>query len=669
MTHNKMRARRPIEPNSLSAPLSLERERREALAMLRAKMESWPYVGSYWLNRRPSLVPELIKPLNDELLGLDEQLAELRAELVIEGSNRFHELDPIRRLDSKAQERLLLKRALKRARARLKRSAAEHEREVKALRGRDEGVEMIKSSEQGPELERQLREFVRQSLSPKLSTARWAELIILDLEQSHQDESALSDELLEELRERLLQPLPFIDSKLERQDLLLTEWMRALHRVAWCEPLESLQRRLSYQQPYRSHFKHLNSLLERVKRLAREGSLSSDELKELCLRACYLLADQQRREERLFLIAYHREELLRDIQQELNAKRQAKRALRELFGSGLFAERALRELELNRRLQKQLCELSEKKSYRELLKRLGRMRELDQEALARRVSVEETRLEYLKELSDERREELVGVKAGDELARLLPSELSLLGELDEGGQGGPEEAELLELLFYQRLSEKSLQVYELSGFEERARREQREVELELPSVTRGPYILCVDSSASMRGEQEQLAKCLALNLASRALREGRACYLLQFSDHHVGIDLTKEGGAAALMNFITMSFSGGTDLDSSLECIHELINEQEGSYQSADLLVISDFEIPEPSRENLREMRRLQGRGVRYYGVATKDRFGSMDFTQRLDQLWVLRSGSELCLEELFAERRSSPLAQTTQVERSLASL
>lgn len=80
------------------------------------------------------------------------------------------------------------------------------------------------------------------------------------------------------------------------------------------------------------------------------------------------------------------------------------------------------------------------------------------------------------------REELCDVTAGDDLARLVPSELVNLAD--------PE----TEAVLFRRITERAAMVYELRG---------------KVSVSEGPIILCVDESGSMAGARDEWAKAAA----------------------------------------------------------------------------------------------------------------------------------------------------------------
>jgi uncharacterized protein with von Willebrand factor type A (vWA) domain len=50
-----------------------------------------------------------------------------------------------------------------------------------------------------------------------------------------------------------------------------------------------------------------------------------------------------------------------------------------------------------------------------------------------------------------------------------------------------------------------------------------------PAAEMGPIILCLDTSGSMRGAREVVAKALALECMRGAHRQQRPCYLYAFS--------------------------------------------------------------------------------------------------------------------------------------------
>ena len=85
------------------------------------------------------------------------------------------------------------------------------------------------------------------------------------------------------------------------------------------------------------------------------------------------------------------------------------------------------------------------------------------------------------------------------------------------------------LLFFAKLAEKALQTYERDGWGEfptRIHPERREIR---PTADRGPILLCVDTSGSMRGPRETVAKALALECMRAAREQERDCYVFAFA--------------------------------------------------------------------------------------------------------------------------------------------
>ncbi|TKX30267.1 hypothetical protein CQA38_01100 [Campylobacter sp. MIT 12-5580] len=174
------------------------------------------------------------------------------------------------------------------------------------------------------------------------------------------------------------------------------------------------------------------------------------------------------------------------------------------------------------------------------------------------------------------KEEITGIVLGRDLENTLPSELALIDDVDFG------------ILFDLKFSENRLFCFEKQGFESQSKQkmidEEKEKEL---SEAKGPIILCVDTSSSMSGTPETIAKVVALYMAKRAMEQKRACYLINFSDGIHTLDLSPPNNLFKLYNFLELSFNGGTDALPALEAGFKKMKEE--AYQKADMLVISDF--------------------------------------------------------------------------------
>jgi len=88
-----------------------------------------------------------------------------------------------------------------------------------------------------------------------------------------------------------------------------------------------------------------------------------------------------------------------------------------------------------------------------------------------------------------------------------------------------------------------------------------------PSGRGGPIVICLDTSWSMAGPREDLAKAVVLEAARTAHAQSRRCYVAAFSgatdlrECEVSLELTNSNeGLSNLLDFLGSSFRGGTDV-------------------------------------------------------------------------------------------------------------
>jgi len=168
------------------------------------------------------------------------------------------------------------------------------------------------------------------------------------------------------------------------------------------------------------------------------------------------------------------------------------------------------------------------------------------------------------------RDEVVDVETGNDLARVLPSELVLLRNPKT------------KLLFYKKFAEGQLLQYRLEGLEK---------------TGKGPMIVCIDNSGSMDTyfggvTREVWAKAVALGLLTIAKHQKRSfavvhfgssseCKTFYFPKGKVNID--------DLLDWLKFFYNGGTDFERPLrESLH--IIEQEQDFKKADIVFITDGE-------------------------------------------------------------------------------
>ena len=253
-----------------------------------------------------------------------------------------------------------------------------------------------------------------------------------------------------------------------------------------------------------------------------------------------------------------------------------------------------------------------------LCEMLGRLREARDEAFMEKIK-EQTAYSYTQSVPTKRtKEEICGVELGADLANLIPQEFSLLNDDD------------LEILFDLKLLEKRLFCFEKQGLVEKQIKDVKEIEKQKPKEqkskdkNKGAIILCVDTSGSMSGEPEMVAKALTLFVASRARRKNRACYLINFSSDIKCEDLSEQGWGERLNSFLRLSFGGGTDVGKALEKGVEMMSKDE--FEKSDLLVISDGDFGELSQKIVGKMDKQREQENRFFLLDITEKSKALDY-------------------------------------------
>jgi uncharacterized protein with von Willebrand factor type A (vWA) domain len=145
--------------------------------------------------------------------------------------------------------------------------------------------------------------------------------------------------------------------------------------------------------------------------------------------------------------------------------------------------------------------------------------------------------------------------------------------------------------------------------------------VEPESLERGPILLALDTSGSMRGAPENIAKAVAIAALRAAHESGRAVRLIAFGGPGELLERELGRGAHALeavLDLMGQAFDGGTDVQTPIERAIDAVHE--ARWRSADLLIVSDGEfgcVP-ATLQRLDEARRLHG--LRVQGVLVGDR-------------------------------------------------
>ncbi|EBO5357282.1 ATPase RavA stimulator ViaA [Salmonella enterica subsp. enterica serovar Infantis] len=259
----------------------------------------------------------------------------------------------------------------------------------------------------------------------------------------------------------------------------------------------------------------------------------------------------------------------------------------------------------------------------QLAEQLGRSRE------AKSVPKKDAPMETFRTLVREPAtvpEQVDGIQQGDDILRLLPPELATLGITE------------LEYEFYRRLVEKQLLTYRLHGEAWREKVTERPVvHQDVDEQPRGPFIVCVDTSGSMGGFNEQCAKAFCLALMRVALADNRRCFIMLFSTDVVRYELSGPEGIEQAIRFLSQRFRGGTDIAS---CFRAIIERMQGrEWFDADAVVISDFiaqRLPDDVVSKVGELQRLHQH--RFHAVAMSAH-GKPGIMRIFDHIWRFDTG------------------------------
>ena len=224
------------------------------------------------------------------------------------------------------------------------------------------------------------------------------------------------------------------------------------------------------------------------------------------------------------------------------------------------------------------------------------------------------------------RSDIVGITEGNNLGSLLPVEYCYLSD------------KALEGMFYRRYVEKKLAVFDgVSRQVEHVEASSRRGNELARHAQKGPFVVCVDTSSSMRGERELLAKAIVLSLALKADSMRRRCRVVLFSDQVEVVELENLYADLPLLEaFLCNAFHGGSDMTYAMQdAVGTLMRED---FRYADLLWVSDFEIPVLSPTWRQYVEELKQRDVRVYAVAFGHK-AEPSYLNLADRVWESHVG------------------------------
>lgn len=207
-------------------------------------------------------------------------------------------------------------------------------------------------------------------------------------------------------------------------------------------------------------------------------------------------------------------------------------------------------------------------------------------------------------------EEIDRIETGDNLQRTLAVEFAMPDDV-----------------FYSKYAERRLQ--QIAPLRQRQPK-KTELHRPKPRPKKGPIIVAVDTSGSMYGRPEEMAKSLLVQLVRIARNEFRSCYLITFSVRIKTIDLGRSANIPKMKEFLDTRFTGGNGEEQLI--IEALRLLESGEYEMADVLIISDFIFNQPSPKDIRRVASAKSKGTRFYGLQINSSSTAYDII--LDKKW-----------------------------------
>lgn len=277
--------------------------------------------------------------------------------------------------------------------------------------------------------------------------------------------------------------------------------------------------------------------------------------------------------------------------------------------------------------------LEDEKSIKELAEMLGNMREAEIEIEEETLEKTIVRQEWV--VDPMTKAEIVGIHESNDLNSLVSSEVGLLSDHST------------EDLFLKKYADNGLLTFK---YEDRklvsSKDNIMEVYQRVRQKEKGPFIICVDTSESMEGRPELIAKVLCLGILKIAIRENRRAYLINFSIGIKTIDLLDIANSLeSVASFLKMSFYGGTDASLALyEALRQLKN---NDYEDADVLMISDFIMYKIDTDILAEIAHFQQNKNTEFHSLSLSKEANADILQRFDTNWVYNPKEKGIIREL----------------------
>jgi len=266
--------------------------------------------------------------------------------------------------------------------------------------------------------------------------------------------------------------------------------------------------------------------------------------------------------------------------------------------------------------------LEQNKDIQELAEMIGRLKESEEEY--EKELIEKTVITHEWKVDYAGKSEITSIHFSDDLNSLIPSEVALLST-PQTEQIFAKKFVEKKLLTYQYMDKYRLDIEKKELGEHNKKKEDK----------KGPVIACIDTSGSMHGTPEKVAKTIIFALLKIALKEDRRCYVISFSTDIEVMEITNiNHSLEKLIKFLKMSFYGGTDATPALSKALQMLETE--NYKNADVVMVSDFIMPSlPTDLKNRISTQKEKNKTKFYSIAITTQTNT-HFLDIFDVCWTL---------------------------------
>jgi uncharacterized protein with von Willebrand factor type A (vWA) domain len=197
-------------------------------------------------------------------------------------------------------------------------------------------------------------------------------------------------------------------------------------------------------------------------------------------------------------------------------------------------------------------------------------------------------------------DEIVDIKMGNDINKIVPTELVYLDDPD------------LDIVFYDKLSQRKLLQFDTEGKE---------------NLSKGPIILCIDGSGSMTGDREVWSKAFALGLLTIAKKQKRDFSIIHFgSEREIKTySFSSKIDPTNLLEALSYFFHGGTNFEQPLHTAVKLIKENK-NMKKADIVFITDGECVVSEVFNVHFLENKEKYEFKIYGILIETSSNELPF-------------------------------------------